>query len=205
ALTSTLIVSDALSYGLFTGQFGLLTALALLAALDCQGRGRPVGAGLWLGLATIKVSTVFPFLPLFIRKPDFRNLIALGSTCSVLCLLSGSPRLLPGRVSWTLRQIGALNAPGQVNDYSFQGTQNATLIGFDHAFYRLGLRDRSVIRTLQFIAILLLGVWVGSQTLTGRLPRPTASSLVALYSILFFYHRIYDTVVLILPLVYSVG
>ena len=32
-----------------------------------------------------------------------------------------------------------------------------------------------------------------------------ASSLVALYSLIFFYHRFYDAVVLALPLVYSTG
>jgi hypothetical protein len=205
ALTSTLMVSDAFSYGLFTGQLGLLTALALLAALDCQGRGRPIVAGLWLGLATIKVSTMLPFLLLFLRKRDVRTWIALGLTCSTLCLLGGAPTLLPRRVSWTLQQIAALSAPGQVNDYSFLGTQNATMIGFDHALYRLGLRNRATIHNLQLIAVTLMGLWVASLALASGLPRPAVCSLVALYSVLFFYHRIYDTVVLVLPLVYSVS
>jgi hypothetical protein len=205
ALTSSLIVSDAVSYGLFTGQLGLLTALALLAALESQGRGRPMVAGVWLGVATIKVSTMLPFLILFLRRRDLRTWITLGLTCSALCLLGGSPTLLPSRVSRTLQEIEALSAPGQVNDYSFQGTQHATMIGFDHALYRLGLRDRSTIRTLQLIAVVLMGLWVVRLGWASRLPRPAVCSLVALYSIVFFYHRIYDTVVLVLPLVYSVS
>ena len=79
------------------------------------------------------------------------------------------------------------------------------MIGFDHALYRLGFRDRTIIRVLQFTAVLLMGAWIAWLALVSRLPRPALCSLVALYSILFFYHRIYDTVVLILPLVYSVG
>ncbi len=203
ALTSTLLVSDAFSYGLFTGQLGLLTAVALMAALDSQGRGRPIAAGLWLGLATIKVSTMLPFLLLFLRKPDRRTWITFGLACSAFCVLGGSPALLPRRVSWTLQQIEALSAPGQVNDYSFLGTQNATMIGFDHALYRLGLRNRATIRNLQLIAVGLMGLWLARLALSSHWPRPAVCSLVTLYSVLFFYHRNYDTIVLLLPLVYS--
>ena len=96
ALTLVLIASDAFGYGLFIGQLGLLAALALVAALDQQGRGRPIGAGIWLGVATIKVSTMLPFLLLFLRKSDLRTWVALVLTCSTLCLLGGFPSLLPG-------------------------------------------------------------------------------------------------------------
>ena len=37
------------------------------------------------------------------------------------------------------------------------------------------------------------------------MPRAAVCSLVTLYSVVFFYHRIYDTVILTLPLVYCVG
>src|SRR5579883_1736023 len=205
ALTLALIVSDAFRYGLFAGQLGVVTAVALLAAFDSQGRGHPVVAGLWLGLATMKISTTLPFLLLFLRKRDVGTGIALTLTVSALCLLGGSPELLPGRVSLTLQRIQALGSPGQVNDYSFQGTQYATIIGFDHALYRLGLRDRIIIRNLQWVVVVLLGTGIASQVVANRLPRPALCSLVALYSVLFFYHRIYDTVILVLPLAHSVS
>jgi hypothetical protein len=205
ALVSTVVVSDAFGYGLFTGQLGLLTAVALLAALESQGRGRLIASGLWLGLATVKVSTMLPFLILFLRKGDLRTWITLGLTCAALCLLGSSPAVLPRRVSWTIHQIEALGAPGQVNDYSFLGTRNATMIGFDHALYRLGLRDRATIHTLQLLAVTLMGVWVAAIALARRLPRAAVCSIAALYSVLFFYHRVYDTVLLVLPLVYCVS
>jgi hypothetical protein len=205
AVTSTLVVSDAFSYGLFTGQLGLLTALALFAALESQGRGRRIASGLWLGLATIKVSTMLPFLLLFLRKRDLPTWITLGLTIATLCLLGGSPALLPSRVSWTIHEIGALGGPGQVNDYSYLGTQSATMIGVDHALYRLGMRDRATIHIIQFVAVVLLGVWVAAVAVAGRLPRAAVCSLVALYSVLFFYHRVYDTVLLVLPLMHCVS
>jgi hypothetical protein len=80
------------------------------------------------------------------------------------------------------------------------------MLGFDHAFYRLGLRDRRMIRLSQYAAVLVLGAWVAREVLgAGRLPRPAACSLVALYAMVFLYHRSYDTVLLVLPLAYSAG
>ncbi len=204
-LTTALIVSDAFSYGLFMGQLGLLTALALVAALEAQGRGRRVLAGFWLALATIKVSTMVPFLLLFHRRTDLRTWAAFGLFCSALCLLAVRPAALPQRLSWMLERIESLSSPGRVNDYSLEGPQSAGMLGFDHAFYRLGLRNRAVIRVLQFIAVLGLGLWVMRQVVAQRLPRAAVCSLVTLYSVVFFYHRIYDTVILALPLVYCVG
>ena len=203
-LTAALMVSDAFSYGLFVGQLGLLAAVALFAAMSAQGRGRPILAGFWLALATIKVSTMLPFLLLFHRRSDLRTWAALASSCTILCLLAGPPASLPGRFSWTVQRIGALSSPGQVNDYSFQGTQYASILGFDHAFYRLGLRNRALIQVLHVVTVAMIGLWISSQVRASRLPA-NLCSLVALYSVVFFYHRIYDTVVLTLPLVYSVG
>ncbi len=86
--TTALIVSDAFGYDLFVGQLGLLTAMALLAALEAQGRGRRILAGFWLALATIKVSTMLPFLLLFHRKADLRTWVALAFFCAILCLMT---------------------------------------------------------------------------------------------------------------------
>src|SRR5262249_45351254 len=74
--------------------------------------------------------------------------------------------------------------------------------GFDHLFYRLGLRDRRLIGYLQYLSIATLGLWVGSQVLVSRRSRGVACSLVALFSMVFLYHRDYDSVILALPLVY---
>src|SRR5207249_3394308 len=79
----------------------------------------------------------------------------------------------------------------------------------DHALYRLGMRDRSAIRIVQYLLLGLLGAWVARQVLpvgqVANLPRGAACSLVALFSLIFLYHRLYDAVILVVPLVYCVG
>ena len=92
-----------------------------------------------------------------------------------------------------------------MNDYSYAGAINNDMIGLDFALYRLGLRD-------------LDGRGVGSRISSCRSwvpPSPSGScaswppneaancSLVALFSTIFFYHRVNDTILLAIPLVYS--
>jgi hypothetical protein len=205
-LTVSVLISDASLLNLMLGQLSILAAVLLLGALAAQGQGRPVWAGVFLALATIKVATMLPFLLLFLRKADRWAWAAFGSAVLGLCLLSGPPSELPARAATLLERIHELQAPGAVNDYSFEGPHHMNLVGFDHALYRLGLRDRRAIRVTQCLLLLALGAWVARQVaFPGALPRAAACSLVALYSVVFLYHRNYDTVILALPLAYSAG
>jgi hypothetical protein len=206
ALTSAVAISDASMLTTAAGQLSLFAAVVLTAALAAQARGWAASAGVLLALATIKVGTMLPFLLLFARKSDWRAWAAMAATTLALCLASGDPRELPARLAALPERIGQLEAPGEVNDYSFQGTQPDGMLGFDHAFYCLGLRDRTVIKFAQYAAVLMVGAGVAWQVLgRDRLPRAAACSLVALYSTVFLYHRSYDTVILALPLVYCAG
>jgi hypothetical protein len=205
-LTAGLIVSDAALTTFYLGQFSILTTVAILAALTAQGQGKPIVAGLWLALATIKVTTMLPFLLLFHRKSDRLTWLSLGLAVGALCLATGAPASLPGRLEAMLKHIKELQAPGQVNDYTFGGTQPETILGFEHALYRLGLRNPDAIRIGQYAILIVLGVGLARQVVWIKsVSRAAACSLVALYSVLFLYHRGYDTLILVLPLVYSTG
>jgi hypothetical protein len=206
ALTSAVAVSDASMLTTGLGQLSLFTAVVLTAALAAQARGWALAAGVLLALATVKVGTMLPFLLLFTRKADWRAWAAMAATTLALCLAAGNPLELLSQLAALPQRIGQLEASGQVNDYSFAGTQSDSMVGFEHAFYCLGLRDRTAIKVAQYAAVLLIGGGVAWQVLgRGRLPRAAACSLVALYSTVFLYHRSYDTVILALPMVYCAG
>jgi len=202
-LSICLAFSDSSLMGFYVGQLSVFVSLMLLAALVAQGRGRPVWAGVWLSLATVKVGTLVPFLLLFVRKADRWTWVALAVLILGYCSLTGRLTQLPGRLATLVDRIQELSAPGKVNDYSFQGTRNQSIIGFEALFYRLGMRDRAMIGTAHSIALVALLAWVAYVVVLGGLPRPAACGLVALCSMVFFYHRDYDTVILVLPLVYS--
>jgi hypothetical protein len=203
-LTVALAVSEPSRATLYTGQLSILVAVLVLLALHAQGWGRPLLAGLFLALASVKPATVLPFLVLFHQKADGKTWLVLGGIVLGLCLLSGSPARLIARLAVLRNQVDRLASPGQVNDYSFAGPRSETIVALDHALYRLGLRDRELLRAAQSSLLLVLGCWVLPQVLgRRRLPRTAACSLVALYATVFLYHRTYDLVVLVLPLVYS--
>lgn len=51
----------------------------------------------------------------------------------------------------------------------------------------------------------LLGLFVARIALDARCPRGAAISLISLYAAVFFYHRVYDAVILAVPLTYCLG
>jgi hypothetical protein len=178
----------------------------LVASVWAQGRGRPFWAGAGLALASIKTATMLPFLLLFHRKKDLTTWAAMTALGLGLCLLATGPEQLPDRCRSCLANIGRMGLPGNTNDYSYDNTNNANMIALDHAFYRLGIRDRILVRGAQLGALGLLGLWVAWQVLGPRaLPRVAGCCQVTLFSALFLYHRQYDMVILVLPLVYSTG
>ena len=197
--------SEASLKGLYLGQLGLFTAVMLLLALVAQGRGRPIWAGVCLFLATVKFVTMIPFLVLFLRRADRLSWAVLLALVLGSCALTGRIADLPGRLATLAQRAGELSAPGKVNDYSYEGTRNESIISFEHLFYRLGMRDREWIRHAQVLAMLALGAWVAYVVLGNRLPRPAVACLVSLSSLLFIYHRDYDTLILAVPLVHCAG
>ncbi len=197
--------SEASLKGLYLGQLGVFTAVMLVLALAAQGRERPIWAGVCLFLATVKFVTMIPFLVLFLRRADRLSWVVLLALVLGSCALTGRIADLPGRLATLARRAGELSAPGKVNDYSYEGTRNESIISFDHLFYRLGMRDREWIRYAQMLAMLALGAWVAYVVLGNRLPRPAVACLVSLSSLLFIYHRDYDTLILALPLVHCAG
>jgi Glycosyltransferase family 87 len=199
ALAVCLVFSDSSLMGLYLGQFNVFVAVMILAALAAQGRGHPVLAGICLSLATVKFVTMIPFLILFRCRADRLTWVVLMASVLGLCALTGRISDLPGRVATLAQRAEELAAPGMVNDYSYDGTRNEGIISFEHLFYRLGMRDREWIRYTQFLALAAVGAWVAYLVILKDLPRPAAASLVSFFSLLFLYHRDYDTVILALP------
>jgi hypothetical protein len=143
---------------------------------------------------------MIPFLLLFLRRADRWTWATLAALAIVTSLGTGKPGELPGRLAIFIDRIADLSAPGNVNDYSYAGTRHESIISFEHLFYRLGMRDRVLIRHAQSLALLAIGAGVASLVIASRVARTDAACLVGFFSMLFLYHRDYDTVILALPL-----
>jgi hypothetical protein len=184
----------------------VLATLALVAALLAQGRGRPAWAGIALAVSTVKPQMTIPFLPLFTRRSDRYACLALIIGVGALCLAATSPSELPGRLRTEFALIGRYASPGQVNDFSYENPYRNQIIGLEVLIYDLGLRDRRMVKLAGYAVLVLLGAGL-ARAIAGpsRVPREAACALLGCYSLLFLYHRHYDSVVLALPLVYAVA
>jgi len=201
-LSGPVILSLSARFAIEAGQFSLLVTLALLGALAAQ-RARPVVAAVCLVVASIKVQTMFPFLLLFLRRDDLCTWILLGLFMAALLLCSGDPAMLPERIQAFLSVHEASRQPGFTGDASLLNPKSHTMIGFDHALSRLGVRDHSVEMPLNYLCMAALGICLGYVAISKpTLPRGALISFVSLYSMLFLYHRLYDLPILIIPLVY---
>jgi hypothetical protein len=205
-IAAMVALSNASLVNLYLGQLCVLNAVFIFAALITQARCQPIQASCWLALATMKVTTMLPFLLLFRRRRDLATWAALIAATLALCLMATRPADLLPRCRELLSRIQELAQPGVVNDISFRGWQHTTLIGLDHLIYRLGIHDMYMARIMQAIALAILGLWLLWLIRPKGMLRPAAGcSLIALYATIFLYHRLYDTVILALPLCYCTG
>ena len=205
-LTAPVFLALSTHFGMQDGHFSFLVTLALLAALTAQAcqPARPVRTAAFLTVASIKVQTMVPFMLLFLRRRDFRTWLFLCLMVAALLLVAGNPADLPRRISECLEANATHRVPGQSADNSLLNPFANSLIGFEHVFYRLGMVDRQAIAALAFLCIAVLGFWLAYLiNIRTTFPRGAYCSVVALYSMLFIYHRLYDLSILILPLLYS--
>jgi hypothetical protein len=204
-ITGPLVLSLCGRYANEAGQFSCLITLALLAALVAQAHkpGQPALVGACLAIASIKVQTMAPFLLLFLRRSDLRTWLFLGLFLAALLGAAGNPGNLPNLIGAFLEVHAEGRQLGFAGDASLLDNLSFTMIGFDRAFYCVGVGGPSLVGALNFVCIAAVGAWLAYVAVRKpEIPRGAICSLVSLYSMLFLYHRLYDLVVLIIPLVY---
>jgi hypothetical protein len=202
-LSTVLFLSSTVYFCVSIGQLGLVVAVLVFAALTAQAGRSPNLAGIFLALAAIKINTVVPTLLLFHRRVDRPTWLALGGALLALTMVTTPPALLASRLHDNIELIRAYEQPGAVNDYAIENGQSHGFIGFEPLLYALGLRNRRLIRWLQYAALGLLGMGIVWLLARGKLSRGGACSLVLLYASIFLYHRTYDAVVLALPMLHA--
>ena len=187
------------------GQSSFLEVVLLLAALGWADRRRWIPAGIALALASLKVGTLIGFLPLLLRKQDVRAWAVMAVAGLVFVLVTVAPSRISDRVRENLTLIRQLSREGQVNDVGLTGSESARMVTLGKVAYSLGVRNRAWVTGLEIAGSLGLVLWLSWMTRTSGWSRAAQTSLVALGSCLFLYHRTYDTVMLAVPLVYVVG
>lgn len=202
-LASALTLSYAAYNHFALGQLGIRVAFLLLLALWAQGRGKPILAGIGLALATMKIGTMLPFLLLFLRNKDWKTWVSLALSLLLLLVLGFQPWRGLDQCRAMLAWIALLSQPGGINDITLTGPFQESIIGLDHLSYHLGAYDPIWRSRIQLGLICLIGVVLAALIFTNRLSRNQSIALISLYSVLFLYHRNYDTVIIAPALLYA--
>jgi hypothetical protein len=61
-------------------------------------------------------------------------------------------------------------------------------LGFDHLAYRLGMRERTALAVIQFVALGLIGGWLAWEVIAGRVSRAQGIALLSPYSVISRLH-----------------
>ena len=204
ALTAVVMLSNSMFQTHVQGQMSVWTAVLIFSALACRRAGRALVAGVALALATVKIATLLPFLMLFLRRLDIKTWAAMVVTTALLCLLAGNPNALLAYAREMLENIRVMAEIGGVNDCSYANPISNSILGFDQLISRTELtQDRNLIRASQAVVLLVIGGWLLYQIVARRLDFCLSASLISLFSMVFLYHRIYDTVIFALPLTFA--
>jgi hypothetical protein len=205
-LTAILCQSRANRMGIELGQLALPVTLFVLGAFWAYHRGCHVIAGALMALASVKTPTMLPCLLVFHRRSDWKVWAALAVTGFGLVLSTTAPGDIIPRCRDCLRGIAATRAEGHTDDIGIANHRNTSMVSLDLLLNRLGMTDPGAVQPVQgaiLLGLLLVIAWMVLGR--DRVSPAAAMSMIALYAMLFLYHRLYDLLLLALPLVYVSG
>jgi hypothetical protein len=188
AIGSLFLISVAWRNVIGNGQHTIVALFLFLLADALAERQRPFAAGLALALALVKYSLVLFLLPLLVMKRQWLPLAIALAVHGLLTLLVAFH--LQENPVWLIGQSLAVMRKLQSDGY----------VDLFAAGTRLGLP------ALVSAAIAVAGLGVAAWALVrgGRQDPALALAALAMIAVLLVYHRFYDSIVLLLPLLVAI-
>jgi hypothetical protein len=192
-LSALLIVWAPFRVTLRLGQISLMVTALLLGALLARRKKRDILAGLLLGLSLCKYSLTLPFLLYFIFKREWR-LVAVS-----LALPAVLAELFALRMGMSLVDVFSaysnVMVERQVMGYSgFIGTTEIKMLF-------LSLTGGNETLTLVLTAAMIMTALIAMAVVFKRTPNSEGAhfALLALFALWSAYHRVYDSVICVMP------
>jgi hypothetical protein len=178
--------------GLVAGQMVFFSFFCSLLAIRAMNSGRRFAAILSLALALFKYSFALPFLIYFLLKKQYTLIIAaLGVTAG---LSLATLHFTPGDTLATyIHSLQATLSQGGINDYSYANARFFELTGVQGILYYLTRSQSAVWLLLIFLASAVCYFFWRFRSFYFQQPEHALVFLM-FASLLLTYHRIYDSV-----------
>ena len=206
-VTLAVLLSGAATWGLDAGQLVVWTVLSIYAAIAMLGKRQDTAAGVSLAASSVKIATALPFYMLLLDRKHWKAMTAFGATLLALCLCMYGPGRVPQFLAENVGNMKLARQVGEINDYSYSGPYHDDMIGLERWLYCLGLHDPvpvSVLQVLILLVLCLLLLW-DFRVRSNPGCEVLFVTLLCVFSCVFLYHRIYDSLILTLPLFYCVA
>jgi hypothetical protein len=205
-LTAFLLVLAPVITSVTTGQTGIVATAAIVAAMLLERSGHSKASGAMFGLATVvKIQIGLPFVAyLFWRRrwgPAVAScLVVAGATG--LSMIRMQVASTPWLGSW-LGNLAWVTRPGGINDPGMENAGRVYMINLQYPLSTL-IADGTLVQLMTFGAVGMAAVtliWLRR----GRDSHPDllALAVVGVLALLVTYHRHYDAVLLVLPIVWA--
>ncbi|MFQ5629126.1 MAG: glycosyltransferase family 87 protein, partial [bacterium] len=178
--------------GLVSGQMVFFSFFFCLLSYRFANCGRPLLAATGLTLAMLKYSFALPFLLFFVTAQKYK--IALLAVCLTIVFSAIALTALPaGTLQAYLASVKSTLASGGINDFSFANARYFELTGLHGVLYFL-FRSRTAVWIVSIILMFGAGyiAWRYRKYFLSK--TENMLMLFTFCSLLFTYHRIYDSI-----------
>ena len=189
AIASLFVIGTPWRNAFANGQHGIVSLFFFLTAMELADRRRSLWAGAALAVSLIKYSTTLFLLPWFVFK---RQWLVLAAAAAIHGVMTIAISLWLGTPPWTL-VAGSLRVGG--GDLLFSGFLD--MFAWAHA---LGLPALVPTLTATAVLLLLLGMALAKRVANEDL----FLAALCLSALSLVYHRAYDHLLLIVPLLAAI-
>lgn len=215
SLHACLLVTAALAFApfhtaIFTENPVLpVVALGMIAIISSRNGHYFAAAALLIPATALKPTVALPFLVYIFVRQRWRVVVPAGLGVGALLVLA-QLRLTAAGVSWLpsfLRSSQKMFGPGGIDDFSSANPLRFDLLNLQViSFPFLGSRFAAQMSSwIAYAALLAVWLWSLRKKNRGREIGLLDLSILAATTLLPFYHRFYDAVLLLLPLAWAIA
>ena len=183
------------SLALFTGNPLFISFFLVLVSLFLFSKNKKLLSGIFLGLASFKISLVFPFVIFFLIRWEwkilFTSLAVLLIQAAIIMLPYQNPMLLVHGFFNNMAHLWELGVANTIDFNTLNSTEFATIIGY------FITSNKTALALFNYGGLIITLILIGWLNYKHKLSNTLLLSLLCLAGLVFTHHFIYDGLILL--------